>query len=129
MHLLQRGHFAQAQLQVAVLAQLADQVGQHGVQGGGGKTDAQPLALALADTPGVVVDALQLLQHGAGLLIEKTACIGQPQRAFARDQQGAELVFELADLPAQRWLGNVQQLSGAGEVQGFCQDLEVAQVA
>jgi hypothetical protein len=87
-----------------------------------GQADAQPLALALANTPGVVADILQLLQHGAGLLIEEATRLGQPQRAFAHHQQGTELVLQLADLPAQWWLGNVQQLGGAGEVEGFGQD-------
>ncbi|MNI98476.1 hypothetical protein D3C73_1573240 [compost metagenome] len=39
LHLLQRGHLVQAQFQLAVLAQLADQLRQHLVQGRGGKAD------------------------------------------------------------------------------------------
>ncbi|MNV64827.1 hypothetical protein D3C71_1574890 [compost metagenome] len=81
-----------------------------------------------ADASGVVADVLQLLEQGAGLFVEKAPGFGQAQGAFTHDQQRAQLIFQLADLPAQGRLGHVQQFGGAGEVERLGQHLEVTQV-
>ncbi len=127
--LLHRGHFLQPQFQAGIAAQLADQLGQTVVQRRGRKADAEPLALALAYAPGALADAFQLRKQGAGLLVEIAPGVGQAQRPAALQQGHAEQFLELLDLPAQRWLGDVQALGGAGEVEGAGHFAEVAQVS
>lgn len=128
--LLQGGHFRQPQLQLQRLmgAQPADQFRQHAIQGRGRKTDAQPSLLALADASGVVADLAQLFQQHVGMLIEKPPGFGQPQRSATLQQDHPQLIFQLLDLPAQRRLCDVQTFGGAGEVEGFPQHLEIAQM-
>ena len=128
--LLQGGHFRQAQLQLegVVVAQPANQLGQHAVQGRRRKADAQPGLLALADTAGAVADFVELFEQHIGVLIKKPPGLGQPQRAATLEQNHPQLIFQLLDLPAQRRLGDVQAFGGAGEVEGFPQYLEIAQV-
>ncbi len=126
--LLQGGHLQQAQLQLRVAAQVADQLRQHAIQRRGHEADAEPLALALADPPGAVADAFQLVQERRALFVEEAPGFGQAQRPAALQQGHPEHFLELLDLPAQRWLGDVQLLGGAGEVEGPGQRLEVAQV-
>ena len=129
-HLLQGGHLRQPQLQLqrVVVAQAADQLRQHTVQRRGRKADAQPGLLALANAAGVVAHLVQLLQQHIGVFIEKPPGLGQPQRAAALQQDHPQFLFQLLDLPAQRRLGDVQAFGGAGEVEGFAQHLEIAQV-
>ena len=128
--LLQGGHFRQPQLQFQrfMVTQAADQFRQHAVQGRRGKADAQPGLLALADAPGVVADLAQLLQQHIGVFVEKPPGLGQPQRSAAFEQDHPQFVLQLLDLPAQRRLGDVQAFGGAGEVEGFTQHLEIAQM-
>ena len=128
--LLQGGHLRQPQLQLQrlVVAQAADQLRQHAVQRRGCETDAQPGLLALANAAGVVADLVQLFEQHIGVFIEKPPGLGQPQRAAALQQDHAQFLFQLLDLPAQRRLGDVQAFGGAGEVEGFAQHLEIAQV-
>ena len=128
--LLQGGHLRQAQLQLQrlMVAQPPNQLRQHAVQGRRRKTDAQPGLFALADTPRVVADLTQLLEQHIGMLIEKPPGLGQPQRSAALQQNYAQFIFQLLNLPAQRRLGNVQAFGGAGEVQCFTQHLEIAQM-
>ena len=128
LHLLHRRRFRQAQLQVGVTAQAADQLRQDAVEGGGGETDAEPSLFPRADAPGVVANLAQLLEQGAGVLVEEAPGLGQAQRPAAFEQGHAELVFELLELPAQRRLGDVQALGGAGEIEGFGERLEIAQM-
>jgi len=128
--LLQGGHLRQAQLQLQRLmaAQLANQLGQHAVQGRRRKADAQPGLLAQADAPGVVAHLAQLFEQHVGVLIEKPPGLGQPQRSAALEQHHPQFLLQLLDLPTQWRLGNVQALGGTGEVEGFPQHLEIAQV-
>ena len=102
------GHLQQAQLQLRVAAQVADQLRQHAIQRRGHEADAEPLALALADPPGAVADALQLVQERRALFVEEAPGFGQAQRPAALQQGHPEHFLELLDLPAQRWLGDVQ---------------------
>ncbi|MNE29385.1 hypothetical protein D3C80_1228640 [compost metagenome] len=60
--------------------------------------------------------------------MEKTPGVGQLQRAAALQQHHPQFVLQLLDLPAQRRLGDVQALGGAGEVEGLSQYLEITQV-
>ncbi|HYA22830.1 MAG TPA: hypothetical protein VEF05_01635 [Terriglobales bacterium] len=39
-----------------------------------------------------------------------------------------KLIFQLADLPAQRWLGDVQLLGGLTEIERLCHRKEIAYV-
>ena len=128
--LLQGGHFRQPQLQLQRLmgAQPSNQLWQHAIQGRGRKTDAQPSLLALADAPRVVADLAQLFQQHIGVFIEESPGFGQPQRSATLQQDHPQLILQLLDLPAQRRLGDVQAFGGAGEVEGFPQHLEIAQV-
>ncbi len=128
--LLQGSHLRQAQLQLQrlMVAQPPNQFRQHAVQSRRRKTDAQPGLFALADAPRVVADLAQLLEQHIGVLIEKPAGLGQPQRSAALQQNHAQFIFQLLNLPAQRRLGDVQAFGGAGEVQRFTQHLEIAQM-
>ncbi len=129
--LLQGGHFRQPQLQLqaVVVAQPANQFGQHAVQGRRRKADTQPGLFTLADAPGAVADFVQLFEQYIGVLIEKPPRLGQPQRAATLEQNHPKLILQLLDLPAQRRLGDVQAFGGAGEIEGFPQHLEIAQVS
>ena len=128
--LLQGGHFRQPQLQLQCLmrAQPPNQFRQHAVQRRRCKTDAQPGLFTLADASRVVADLVQLFQQHSGVFIEKPTGLGQPQRSATFKQDHAQLVLQLLDLPAQWRLGDVQAFGGAGEVEGFPQHLEIAQV-
>ncbi len=129
--LLQGGHFRQPQLQLqaVVVAQPANQLGQYAVQGRRRKADTQPGLFALADAPGAVADFVQLFEQYIGVFIEKPPRLGQPQRAATLEQNHPKLILQLLDLPAQRRLGDVQAFGGAGEIEGFPQHLEIAQVS
>ncbi len=128
--LLQSGHLRQTQLQFqgVVVAQPPNQLGQHAVQGRWRKADTQPGLFALADTPRAVADLVQLFEQHIGVLKEKPPGLSQPQRSAPFQQNHAQFVLQLLDLPAQRRLGDVQAFGGAGEVQGFTQHLEIAQM-
>ncbi len=129
-HLLQGGHFRQPQLQLQRLmgAQPPNQFWQHAIQGRRCKADTQPGLFTLANTPRVVADLVQLFQQHIGVLIEKPPGLGQPQRSATFQQDHTQFIFQLLDLPAQRRLGDVQANGGAGEVEGFTQHLEIAQM-
>jgi hypothetical protein len=59
-------------------------------------------------------------RHRAGGVEERDAFTGHlGAGAMPHEQRHAELVFELPDLPRQRWLGNVQPLRRAREVPFF----------
>ncbi|MNR49629.1 hypothetical protein D3C85_1690340 [compost metagenome] len=63
------------------------------------------------------------------MLQQETPGLGQAQRPggpFEKDD--AEFLFQLADLAAERRLGNVQPGGGAGEAALFRNRLEVAQM-
>ena len=128
--LLQGGHFRQPQLQLQRLmgAQPANQFRQHAVEGRRCKADAQPSLFALADASRVVADLVQLFQQHVGVFIEESPGLGQPQRSATFEQDHAQLILQLLDLPAQRRLGDVQAFGRAGEVEGLPQHLEIAQV-
>lgn len=128
--LLQGGHLRQPQLQFQRLmgAQPPDQFRQHAIQGRRRKADAQPGLLALADAARVVADRGQLFEQHIGVLIEKPPGFGQPQRSATLQQDHAQFLFQLLDLPAQRRLGDVQVFGSTGEVEGLPQHLEVAQM-
>lgn len=129
-NLLQGGHFGQTQFQLqrVMAAQSPDQLGQYAIQSRRRKADAQPGLFALADAPGAVADLVQLFEQHIGVFIEKPPGFGQSQRAAAFQQNHPQLILQLLDLPAQRWLGDVQAFGGPGEVEGFAQHLEVAQM-
>ncbi len=129
--LLQRGHFRQSQLQFqpVMTAQAPNQLRQYAIQRRGRKPDAQPGLLSQADTPGVVANLTQLFQQYIGVLIEKTPGFGQSQGPATFQQDHAQFIFQLLDLPAEGGLGDVQAFGGAGEVQGFSQHLKVTQMA
>jgi len=129
--LLQRGHLGKAQLQFQAImaAQPSNQLRQHPIQRRRRKTDAQPGLFAQANAPGAIANLAQLLQQHVGVLIEKPPGLGQPQRPPTFQQDHAQFVLQLLNLPAQRRLGNVQAFGGAGEVEGFPQHLEVTQMA
>lgn len=128
--LLQGGHLRQPQLQFQriVVAQAPNQFRQYTVQGRRRKADAQPGLLAQADAPRVVADRVQLLQQHIGVFIEKTPGVSQPQWPAAFQQNHPQFILQLLDLPAQWWLGDVQANGCAGEVKGFTQHLEIAQM-
>ncbi len=128
--LLQSGHLGQTQFQLqrVMAAQPPDQLGQYAIQSRRCKADAQPGLFALADAPGAVADLVQLFEQHIGVFIEKPPGFGQSQRAAAFQQNHPQLILQLLDLPAQRWLGDVQAFGGPGEVEGFAQHLEVAQM-
>ncbi len=128
--LLQGCHLRQPQLQLQRLmgAQPPNQLRQHAVQGRRREADTQPGLLTLADASRVVADLVQLFQQHIGVLIEKAPGLGQPQRSTTLKQHHAQFVLQLLDLPAQWRLGDVQAFGGAGEIQGFPQHLEIAQV-
>lgn len=129
--LLQGGHLRQPQLQLqrVMAAQAANQLRQYAIQGRGGKTDAQPGLLPQANAPRVIAGLGQLLQQHIGVFIEVPPGFGQPQWPATLQQDHAQFILQLLDLPAQRRLGNVQAFGSTGEVQGFPQHLEVTQVA
>ncbi len=129
-NLLQGGHFRQPQLQLQRLmaAQSPNQFRQHAVQGRRRKADAQPGLFTQANTSRVVADLVQLFQQHIGVFIEKPPGFGQPQRSATFEQNDAQLILQLLDLSAQRRLRDVQAFGGAGEIQGFPQHLEIAQV-
>ncbi len=128
--LLQSGHLGQTQFQLqrVMAAQPPDQLGQYAIQSRRRKADAQPGLFALADAPGAVADLVQLFEQHIGVFIEKPPGFGQSQWAAAFQQNHPQLILQLLDLPAQRWLGDVQAFGGPGEVEGFAQHLEVAQM-
>ncbi|MNR02822.1 hypothetical protein D3C85_1186900 [compost metagenome] len=128
-HLLQGGHFRQAQFQARIAAQAADQVGQDAIEGGRGEADAQPGFFPRTNPAGIVTDLAELLEEGAGMLVEKAPGLGQAQGAATLQQGHAQFVLQLLDLPAQRRLGDMQAFGRAGEIEGFRERLEVAQVA
>ncbi len=129
--LLQGRHLRQPQLQLqrVMAAQAANQLWQHAIQRRGGKTDAQPGLLPQANAPRVIAGLGQLFQQHIGVVIEVAPGFGQPQWPATLQQDHAQLILQLLDLPAQRRLGDVQAFGGAGEIQGFPQHLEVTQVA
>ena len=62
--------------------------------------------------------------------MEEAAGFGQLERAAAAlEQQHADFLFELLNLPRERRLGDMQALGRAREVQLFSNSHEVAQVA
>src|SRR4051794_31478973 len=69
-------------------------------------------------------------QHAARLLEQRTARGGQRDAALrAVEEPDAELLLELADLLADRRLGDVEPLRGAAEVQLFGDGDEVPEMA
>ncbi len=130
LNLLQGGHLRQAQFQLQrlMVAQPSNQLRQHAVQGRWREANAQPGLFALANTPRGVANLGQLFQQHIAVLIEKPPGLGQPQRAAALQQNHAQFIFQLLDLPAQWRLGDVQANGGAGEVEGLTQHLEIAQM-
>lgn len=130
LYLLQGGHLRQPQFkfQVLMVAQAANQFRQHAVKRRWRETDAQPGLFAQADSPRVVANLAQLLEQRTRMLMKKTPGIGQLQRPAPFEQLHPEFLLQLLDLSAQWRLGNVQQLGGAGEVEGLSQHLKVPQV-
>lgn len=67
-------------------------------------------------------------QQRLGVGQEDFACCGEPTAVGGAVQQpGSQLLLQAADLPAQRWLGEVKGIGGAGEGPVFSEGDEVPQ--
>ena len=72
---------------------------------------------------------LDLLQHATRLDEESGSCVRQRDRALGPvEQPHAQLLFELANLLADRRLRNVESLRGPAEVQFLCDRYEISEV-
>ena len=94
------------------------------------EVDPQPAGLPGVDPPRGLNGAVELCQQLPGVAQERLARRGQLHPPSGAGQQlAAELVLELADLLAQRRLGDVQPGGRAAEVQLLGDGHEVAQLA
>ena len=110
-------------------AEAPDDLGQDAVEGGRHEAERE-LALDLADAARHGLHVLGARQHVACVAVEEAAGFGELERACAAlEQRGAQLLFQLLDLPAQRGLGDEQALGRAGEIALFGNGDEVAQMA
>jgi hypothetical protein len=111
-------------------AVLAEHGGQRGEHGGADEPDAEEADLAAADAAGLVEVLLDVAESAAGALEEDLAGAGEADGAGGASEEGvAEDILELADLLGEGWLGEVEALGGATEVELFGDGYEVAQVA
>jgi hypothetical protein len=109
---------------------LAEHGGQRGEHGGADEPDAEEADLAAADAAGLVEVLLDVAESAAGALEEDLAGAGEADGAGGASEEGvAEDILELADLLGEGWLGEVEALGGATEVELFGDGYEVAQVA
>src|ERR1051325_97397 len=70
------------------------------------------------------------LQNGASFLQKRAASLGETHRFRAPfQQQKSKLIFKVANLPANRWLRNMQFRSRARNILSFCDCNEVAKMA
>ncbi len=108
----------------------ADHLGQKPEQGRSDEADdeaATPLPRNLAHHDAQLIHPRQNMH---GMFVEQPSGLGQPQGpGVAVEQLDADLVLELADLAAQRRLGDVEDLGRAGEVPLIGDGDEVAKVA
>ncbi len=127
-----RMHLAQVQRDVGVAAPVVgDDVAQHlGQRQRRRETDAQQADLAARHALQFLRQRLRRGEHRPRALEQGVASIGQRHRAArAREQLHAQLLFQRADLLAERWLRHVQAQRGPREVQLFRDGDEIAQVA
>ena len=112
------------------LTKVVDELQHARVQhGGAGKAEAQRAQLATSDAPGLLHGLLGLRQYPLGILIEAQPRLGQLHAAGQPvKQRRAHLLFEFADLLAERRLGHAQRLGGAGKALFVCHGHQVAQV-
>ncbi len=67
-----------------------------------------------------LLEHFDLAQHGARLIHQQQTSLGEQHLATRTLQQhDAKLIFQLADLPAQRWLANVTGVCRSSEVTMF----------
>ncbi|MNS86056.1 hypothetical protein D3C72_1199410 [compost metagenome] len=130
LQLLHRDHLGQAHLDLAgVVAQHADQLGQHAVEHRRHEADAEPALLVTADAPRTLQCFFQPLGQLERLFEQEAAGLGQLQAtAHAIEQRHAHLFLELADLARQRRLGHVQQGCRPRHIEFLRDGLEIAQV-
>jgi hypothetical protein len=128
--LLERQHFVQQHLHARMLGMKPAQGRrQQQVHGRADIADADPADLAAPDPTRPGDGLLQLGDQGRRLGLEKLAGLGQAQRPAAAFQQlQAQLVLQLADLLAQRRLGDMQAQGGAAEIQLLGHRQEVAEM-
>ena len=128
--LVHRRHLVQRQCDVGMLGTKApDDARQHAVQRGPDKPDRHR-ALDLAHAACHRFQFGRLRQQLARVRMEEAAGLRELERAAAAlEQQHADFLFELLNLPAQGRLGDMQPLGRAGEVELFGNGDEVAQVA
>ena len=81
------------------------------------------------DTPHFPFDLSQSPKDLACLLCQKSASIGQFERALAAQQKSPALRLEHRDAPAERRLRHVQTLGSTGEAPGLSHSHKVAQIA
>ncbi|MDR6236799.1 hypothetical protein QE440_004540 [Pseudomonas psychrotolerans] len=126
--LLQGDQLREIQLDVAVAAQPADQIGQLAIEGRRREADAEESLAGLAHATGIGAGTFELFEQLRRLFVEEPTGFSQFQRATALDQYHTEFIFHLLDLPTQRRLGNVQEFRCPGEVERLRQHAEVAQL-
>ncbi|KAG1392470.1 hypothetical protein G6F59_014589 [Rhizopus arrhizus] len=131
LQLRQRRHLRQAHFHLGIgAAQLADQFRHEAIQGRRHKADAEPAPLRLAQASRAFQHFLQAGGQQPRLLQQKAPGFGQPQgTGGAFEQLHAQFFLELADLTAERRLGDVQPGGGTREAAFFRHGLEVAQVS
>jgi hypothetical protein len=109
---------------------LAEHGGERGEHGGADEPDAQEAGLAAADAAGFGEVLLDVLEGAAGALEEDLSGAGEADGAGGASEEGvAEELLELADLLGEGWLGEVEALGGATEVELFGDGYEVTEVA
>ncbi len=114
--LLERCHFRQRDFDIRHSeAKASDELRQRIVERRGHEADAELLPRALADALRHGAHLVDPLQDHARLLEEIAPRLGQCDRPATVQELGADLLFQLLDLPAERRLGDVQELGGAAE--------------
>src|SRR5262249_32641717 len=111
-------------------AEAAQNRGQGGVGGGAGKPDAQKARRPLRGTAGGPGDPPGRRGCAASLFQNRPSRVGQlhtPPGAI--EQPDSELVFELANLLAQRRLCDMQSCGSAAEMQFLGNRNEIAEVS
>ena len=130
-NLLHRRTFEQRDLNMCeAVAETPDHCGKQSVKRRSDETDAEAAMLDAADLPHHPLQLFHSRQNLHGMFVEQAPGFGQPDRTdIAVEQLRPHFLFKLADLPAQRRLGDIELLGRLREVAFIGDSNEVTELA
>ena len=107
---------------------LREYIRQQGQSAGMGDPQAQQAHIMAVDVPHLGQILAVKIQDLGGSLHQQVPRIGQGQLGGTGEQLHIQLLFHVADVVAQRLLGDVQPLRGPRDIQFLCHKQEIFQM-